>query len=322
MNSNNYTIDKKPDLANRVLNWDAGTNNSRSHSFDVPKLDESGISDNSEWIVFGNYDNEQKANDDDATSDGILSTRISSVNWSPKKSIKYESYVISDFDYSENENENQSETEEQDVEVTDDECINEEDDNDSLIFDIRNKILLLEKSKLSDIKDKQHLDLINKINRWKNDIKTGYIDLNDLKNNIKKEILYQNNNNLNSFNKKIQEREIRKLRNIFKTLYTVLKTEQAKKRALICANKNSNSNVKECMNNDDIFVKHEGIFMNNPDLDSCIPGYWKKMMLDNLIQHRPSIDTLVLRDDIKHRNFWEGEESGSLQSLSTGWEIY
>ena len=54
--------------------------------------------------------------------------------------------------------------------------------------------------------------------------------------------------------------------------------------------------------------QHEGIFMNNPDLESCIPGNWKNMMLDNLINTNYDKNNIIYNmgnvaiDDIKNIN--------------------
>ncbi|KAG0676986.1 hypothetical protein C6P42_001036 [Pichia californica] len=286
------------------------------------KVAESGISNNSEWILFSPFDEgvDEGVEEGVASSgshhsgNSILSTRLSAFNQSPVKrtgSFDTSGYVISDFDGSiksghisedkidyeyeyEDEDENGYEDEDQDDKTN--------DDSDSLTDDVRSEIESIQQTRLDDLQSKKHVELVNKIDKWKDNVRSMSINIEKPK--FDKHELKDNNNSkldkskLNRKDQDLRKKEIKAFKKVVGQLCTSLKKEG--------------------------LVEHEGVFMNNPDLESCVPGYWKRLMLDNLIQHTSEQPISSLSIDIKnknnHRNFWEPEESGSVQSTSTGWE--
>lgn len=283
----------------------------------------SGMSNNSEWILFSPYDEEEEDEEEGVEAGSILSTRLSSQQ-SPLKhgrsrSFGTNGYVISDFDYSlESENVTEDmessatdngndDVSEDELGVGEDEEYDDEDD-DSLIGDVRNGIQDVQRSHHDELESKKHDELVSKINRWKHSVKVvnggvgaPEIEEDGTQKNEKKTEVKPEKRRISRKDHKAREREIKLFKNAVGRLCTSLKKDR--------------------------LVEHEGVFMNNPELESCIPGYWKRMMLDNLIQYsaEPGAASLgynILGDDLKagNRNFWEHEESISIQSVSTGWE--
>lgn len=192
-----------------------------------------------------------------------------------------------------------------------------EADKDSLLGDVRERIDTVNRSQLEQLKNKQHSELVNKVNKWKfnvgsasyagekpgQDMYSTYTESNDTtfqedeatKKDPKVEKVARGRSRENK--RKSERKAVRK---VVGKLYTALQRENV--------------------------VEHEGVFMNNPELESCLPGYWKRIMLDNLLHytcdHNAMLGMSVARDDISVRNkkFWEVEESGSVQSISTGWD--
>lgn len=293
----------------------------------------SGVSGNSEWVLFSPYDEgeeEEEEEYDAAETGSILSTRLSSFQ-SPiknRRSSSFETtgYVISDFGYSlksgyvtdegknsvtdngvEDADEGYDDEDYEDYEEEDaDDDEDGDDDEDSLAGDVRSGIKDMQRSRLDEIESKKHDELVSKINTWKHSVKTvngvtpkvdGRLTMgNEKKREVKAEKRFTSVKE-----HKARESEIRVFKSAASRLCSSLKKER--------------------------LVEHEGIFMNNPELESCVPGYWKRMMLDNLIQYNAepgaaSVGYNILGDDVKggNRNFWEPEENISVQSVSTGWE--
>jgi hypothetical protein len=276
----------------------------------------SNISNDSEWVLFSpfdenakgyeydnNYNNEkQNSNNHDIKTDSVLSTRLSS--YSSKFTRLSNGYIISDFDASfisdeENNNYNDDDNDDNDNAV---EFVDSVDGEEvSLMEEVRKGINSFNESKLDELRSKNQFELISKINEWKFNVGSS----NSVENS---QITYTETESLktppNQTSKteryKQKEKRIKALRKVVGKLYSALQKES--------------------------IIDHEGVFMNNPDLDSCIPGYWKRIMLDNLMQftsdHNSILGIQVVKDDItsSNRNFWEIDESGSVPSVSTGWE--
>lgn len=273
----------------------------------------------SEWVLFDNIpsvngkcetihgDSDNLTDDLEVEKDSILST-ISN----------RESYVINDFDIISDD----------EVDVDVDGYYDDEGDDDSLINVVRDEMNNLIGLKLNDTKEKQRNELVDKINNW---IK----GLSGIENKT------YNHNKINS------TYEIKKKKKFFsdktKMAKTIIEIYHLKK--AIGIQEINNSQLKEfkrilnklntaLIKTDDF--QHEGIFMNNPDLESCIPGNWKNMMLDNLINTNYDKNNIIYNmgnvaiddiknknnetNDIKDRNFWQRDESLSTQSISTGWD--
>lgn len=297
----------------------------------------SAISSDSEWVLFSpfdehahsyEYDNSNSggtgADDriDDVTvaddpSNSVLSTRYSSYSLRSTNELNT-GYVISDFDQSYiSDNDGRGEGDDDadnDEDLDDDDEFIDSDDGGSLIDEVRDDINTLNKNKLDELTMKNQNELINKINDWKLNIASVASNGTSLT----EDTYAQNPNKANSTKtnkgnsksksqsqlEREKEKEIKVLRKVVGKLYTALKNDYDSKG----------------------LVGHEGIFMNNPDLESCVPGYWKRIMLDNLMQFNIGDHNSILginNDDINkskinNKNFWEIDESGSVQSVSTG----
>ncbi|GAV30468.1 hypothetical protein PMKS-003982 [Pichia membranifaciens] len=300
----------------------------------------SGVSSNSEWVLFSPYDEEEGAEIGDkdggeeegeydaAETGSILSTRLSSFQYplNHRRSSSFETagYVISDFGYSldsgrvteEGQSSATDNGEEEADDIYDEDYEDKEDDDDedgdgdedSLAGDVRSGIKDMQRSRLDELESKKHEELVSKINTWKHSVKTvngapksQKLDSRALTGNEKKREVKTEKRLLTGKEHRGRESELRVFKSAVNRLCTSLKKER--------------------------LVEHEGIFMNNPELESCVPGYWKRMMLDNLIQYNAepgaaSLGYNILGDDVKseNRNFWEPEENLSVQSVSTGWE--
>lgn len=274
----------------------------------------SAISNNSEWILFSPFNEDDNNGSSNNSGDSILSTRLSSALPSPTKlkrshSFQASSYVISDFDENLKSNDsiegNEDDYEEfnwNDDEEEDND--DDDDDDDSLTDDVRSEIQNMQQSRRNEIEIKKHTELVNKIDNWKSNVKSLSVHSDNQETNISKYTKLddpisktKDKQKLNKKNKDLRKKEIKAFKKVVGQLRSSLKKEG--------------------------IVEHEGIFMNNPDLESSVPGYWKRLMLDNLIQHTSEQSISNISVDIKNknnRNFWEPEENGSVQSLSTGWE--
>ena len=263
-----------------------------------------------------------------AETGSILSTRLSSFKYPLKhrRSSSFETagYVISDFGYSlesgrvteegqslATDNGEEAADDEYDEDYEDNEDDNDEygdGDEDSLAGDVRSGIKDMQRSRLDELESKKHEELVSKINTWKHSVKTlngaskgKKLDSRTLPGNEKKREVKTEKRLMTGKEHRERESELRVFKSAVNRLCTSLKKER--------------------------LVEHEGVFMNNPELESCVPGYWKRMMLDNLIQYNAepgaaSLGYNILGDDVKteNRNFWGPEENLSVQSVSTGWE--
>lgn len=326
--------DKTADAGNTGINY-AYKSDYRSFN-DIESVQmglvESRISNGSEWIVFEPVDEEHQDRDEHsgADSNSILSTRLSSYRSefrSGPSDVEATWHIISDFNRSlrsseetdftnletDEEDEEESEDDEDDDDADDDDEDHEYHDHDrnyadSLVDDVRCEFDTVRKLRLGELEERQHDELVSKINTWKCTVGSFGLETpekNTGKNSGKKNQIQSQNHSMGKKlksveNQKVLERERRHFRKAVGKLCSALKNERN--------------------------IEHEGVFMNNPDLENCVPGYWKRIMLDNLIQYGPETHLNVVREDIngkvshRHRNFWEADESGSAQSISTGWE--
>ncbi|TID30097.1 hypothetical protein CANINC_001321 [Pichia inconspicua] len=168
----------------------------------------------------------------------------------------------------------------------------EDDENDSFTNDIRESFRCIDNIRFRQLHEDFQNELVTKVNEWKNDVKSATVSKSSstIKYLPKPKTLSVNSQSL-------KKREVKKLKQVMKHISGALQKD-----------------------NHIMKVEHEGVFMNNPDLESCIPSYWKRLMLDNMIYASEDHNGLnVSRDDIlnKGRHFWEVEESAS---ISTGWE--
>lgn len=173
----------------------------------------------------------------------------------------------------------------------------EDEDDDSFINDIRESFRCINKIRSKELQEEFHNELVSKVNDWKNDVQSASASLSKNSGTTRS----MPNSKLNPMYSQYQtKREIKRLKKVVKH---------------VCSTLQKDGHVMK--------VKHEGVFMNNPDLESCIPSYWKRLMLDNMIyanqEQNNMLNVYVSRDDIlnKGRHFWEIEESAS---ISTGWE--
>lgn len=183
-----------------------------------------------------------------------------------------------------------------DIEDDDSEEIYDEDydvdDEDSFICDVRESYNSIRDFNMRQLEREVQNDLVCKVNNWKNELRSVETPSDKVTVKTKKHKCLKN---------KISHTfiERRKVYNTVNKLYGSLKRDSHP-----------------------LNVEHEGIFMNNPELEKCIPGYWKRMMLDNLMfsnEHNCMLNMTVMNDDIiaSGRHFWEVDESAS---VSTGWE--
>lgn len=313
-----FSTDKNTTRATTSTESNNHVNQATDIPTDIPcksvfmSTEDSGVSGNSEWVLFdnplldeGDYVNEEDGNvnvNDDDDDDGILSTLSSAFHILNYDGIRGD-YVISDFSPSYIPGNAHSH-------ISDDEDLISE--QDSLIQDVRKGIETINRRQSEVVEVKKREDLILKINEWKS-------------------------HSTDSQRRKDKERERSDLLNNIIRAYQIGKF----------GNRNSSIHLKQMhslkkiatkmktgLTRDDRVIEKEGVFMNNPDLETCIPGYWKRIMLDNIITEKNDVVSVVALDDIIHmkqnkiknsnsangkKHFWETEGS-STQSISTGWE--
>lgn len=295
---------------------------------------ESSISNNSEWVLFNPFGDEEEEEEEESIAESILSTRLSATplqspfRVSRQNSFNTAGYVISDFDesyksgrpteYDALEEEDEDEDEDDDDDETDDgyDCEDASLFSDPLTDDIRSGFENIQRSRINDIENRKHDELVNKINQWKHDVRS----VNTLKN--ERDRKRQDNK------KKQRKRDDERIKNINTNKVTSRKDLEARQREIKAFKKVVSKMCPSLKREKDRIVEHEGIFMNNPELDSCVPGYWKRLMLDNLIQYtnEPTVATIAVHRSIfidnttalNNRKFWEPEENGSSTGLEGG----
>jgi hypothetical protein len=275
-------------------------------------INDSGISGNSEWVLFDNpfYGVGDGDNDGDEVitaheADSVLSTRSTGFYLPEHQHIRGD-YVFSDF--------SATPTSENDIDLNLDLNLNlngaarERDgdlvsEQDSLVRDVRVGLAGIHRRQSEVMEGQKQKDLIMKINDWKSHSMSTSSNLQGIRDSDK-----YRDKILSSAIKAYQLGKLDKSGMSIEQVYALRKAITKMRTALTI---------------DDRVVEKEGVFMNNPDLESCIPGYWKRVMLDNIITETDNVVTGVAIEDInamkRNKNFWETEES-STQSISTGWE--
>ena len=275
-------------------------------------INDSGISGNSEWVLFDNpfYGVGDGDNDGDEVitaheADSVLSTRSTGFYLPEHQHIRGD-YVFSDF--------SATPTSENDIDLNLDQNLNlngaarERDgdlvsEQDSLVRDVRVGLAGIHRRQSEVMEGQKQKDLIMKINDWKSHSMSTSSNLQGIRDSDK-----YRDKILSSAIKAYQLGKLDKSGMSIEQVYALRKAITKMRTALTI---------------DDRMVEKEGVFMNNPDLESCIPGYWKRVMLDNIITETDNVVTGVAIEDInamkRNKNFWETEES-STQSISTGWE--
>lgn len=172
----------------------------------------------------------------------------------------------------------------------------DDDDDDSFIGDIRESYNSISRLRVKELETEMQNELVSKVNAWRNNMRS--ISLSKSSMNIIKSSKPKPKANVTTYFPKQTDRK--QLNKAVNRLFDALQRD------------NAISNVE-----------HEGVFMNNPDLESSIPGYWKRIMLDNLLfsnnDQNCMLNMSVSRDDIlkNGKHFWELDESAS---ISTGWD--